>query len=167
MVLPPREISLIFGEPYIEFMILLKKYFSALILALFLLGCQGSSQPSKEQLISDLKSVYELLSKGDNLAAVDYFKGPDGIPKEDLAKDLGGILEKRELSLSGIEVLEKNGKFGKLSEIFPERGERWMERNGITTPEDCYGLGYEGAEVAAYWNGNKFLLIRLDDVGKL
>ena len=143
------------------------KVFSALILALFAFGCQSSSQPTKEQLISDLKTVHELLSNGDNMAAVEHFKGPDGISKERLAKDLGGLLKKRELSMEGIEVLDQKGKFGKLSEVFPERGASWVERNGITKPEDCYGLGFKNAEVAAFWDGGKFLLIRLDDVGKL
>ena len=145
----------------------IKKILFAFSLALFVFGCQGSAQPSKEQLISDLNTIYDLLSSGDNMAAVEHFKGPDGVPKERLAKDLDGLLGKNELSKNGIEILDKNGKFGKLSEVFPDRGERWMERNGITTPEDCYGLGYKNAEVAAYWDGSKFLLIRLDDVGKL
>ena len=143
------------------------KFFYFLLLALIVFGCQSSSEPSKEQLISDLKTIHELLSNGDNMAAVEHFKGPDGVSKERLARDLGGLLKKKELSTQGIEVLDQKGKFGKLSEVFPERGQSWMERNGITAPDDCYGLGYGKAEVAAYWNGSKFLLIRLDDVGKL
>lgn len=144
-----------------------KKIFLASILALFIVGCQSSSGPTKEQLIKDLKSVYELLSNGEHMAALEHFKGPDDIPKERLAKDLKGLIKKREISEKGIEILDKNGKFGKLNEIFPDRSKRWMERNEITTPDDCYGLGYKNAEVAAYWTGSKFLLIRLDDVGKL
>lgn len=144
-----------------------KKPFYLLILVLVVFGCQSSNQPTKEQLISDLKSVYELLSKGDNLAAVEHFKGPDGMSKERLASDLKGLLDKRELSMNGIEILEKEGKFGKLNEIFPDKAKRWMERNGVSSPENCYALGYRSAEVAAFWDGSKFLLIRLDDVGKL
>jgi hypothetical protein len=101
-----------------------RKRFSFLILALLVSACQGCSQPTREQLISDLKSVHELLSNGDCMAATEHFKGPDGVSKERLAEDLSGLPGKQELSVNGIQILEKEGKFGKLSEIFPERGER-------------------------------------------
>jgi len=144
-----------------------KKIFSILLLAVFAFGCQGSSEPSKDQLISDLKSIHESISSGDHAAAAEHFKAPEGMSKEKMAKQMPGMLKKNELSMQGIEILDKEGKFGKLSEVFPERGESWMKRNKITTPDDCYGLGFKNAEVAAFWDGSKFLLIRLDDVGKL
>lgn len=138
-----------------------------LILALFIIGCRSYPMPTQEQLITDLKTVHKLLSNGDNLAAAKHFKGPDDASQEKLVTELNKVLRNQELSMAGIEILDKEGRFGKLNEVFPERGARWMERNGITTPEDCYGLGYGNAEVAAYWDGKKFLIIRLDDVGKL
>ena len=139
----------------------------ALLLASITFGCSAKSEPTKEQLISDLKSVYELLSDGDYDGAAEYFKGPEGMPKAMLAKELRGILEKRELSMEGIEVLDRKGKFGTLSEIFPDHAEGWMARNKLSPDAECYAISYEGAEVAAHWTGDRFELIRLDDVGKI
>lgn len=145
----------------------ISKIWLALFLVALITGCGGSAEPTKEQLISDLKSVHKLLAAGDNMAAVEYFKTPDEMPKEKLAREMGGFLKKNEISSEGIEILDQKGKFGKLMEVFPERGGKWMARNKLSNPEECYGLGYQNAEVAAWWTGTKFQLIRLDDVGKL
>ena len=55
----------------------ISKIWLALFLVALITGCGGSAEPTKEQLISDLKSVHKLLAEGDNMAAVEYFKTPD------------------------------------------------------------------------------------------
>lgn len=146
------------------------------ILSLFILliGCgessettQESNQPTKEQMIADLNMIHELLSEGEYLTAAERFNGPEGMSPQKIAKSMKGWLKKREISERGIEVLDEKGKFGKLNEVFPEKGGDWMKRNEVTTPDACYGLGYKNAEVAAIWDGGKFIFFRLDDVGKL
>ena len=144
------------------------------ILLLVLAGCAESSetkeesaQPTKEQMVADLKMIHELLSDGEFMTAAARFKGPKKLSQEKIAKAMKGWLKKREISMRGIEVLYEKGKFGKLNEVFPEKGGDWMERNEVTNPDACYGLGYKNAEVAAIWEGGKFTFFRLDDVGKL
>ena len=139
----------------------------ALLLASITFGCGAKAEPTKEQLISDLNTVYDLLSGGDYEAAADYFKGPKGMPKAKLANELKGLLEKRELSKEGIEILDSKGTFGPLREVFPDRAESWMGRNDLPQDAECYAIGYQGAEVAAHWTDDRFEFIRMDDVGKL
>ncbi len=144
-----------------------KLIFFPVLLALFVFGSRCSAQPTKAQMIADLRTVFELLSKGDNMAAVAYFKGPETKSEEDLAHELNRIIANQELTMTGIEILEQHGNFGTLSEIFPERYQYWLERVGLTTAEGCYAMGFAGAEVAAYWNGKQFQVFRLDDIGQL
>ncbi len=144
-----------------------KNYFIAILLATFAFGCQGSANPDKDQLISDLKTVFKLLSEEKYEAAADHFRGPEGLSKDKMVRGMKGMIEKNEISMPGIEVLAAKGNFGPLMEVFPERGGSWLERNGISSAENCYGLGFDRAEVAAYWTGSEFQLFRLDDVGKL
>ncbi len=143
-------------------------------LFIFLIGCgessettEESAQPTKEQIIADLKVIHELLSNGEHMAAAERFKGPEGLSREKIANGMKGWLKKREVSMRGIEVLHEKGKFGKLNEVFPDKGGDWIERNEVTNPAACYGLGYKNAEVAAMWDGSQFIFFRLDDVGKL
>ena len=145
----------------------IKTYLALVFLVTFAVGCGGSASPTRERFISDLKSVFELLDTGKFEQAADYFKAPDEVSKEEIAKDLRRFTERDEISSEGIGILEKNGSFGKLKEIFPERGPMWVERNEITSAEDCYAMSYKGAEVAALWEGSKFVFFRMDDIGKL
>ena len=145
----------------------IKTYLALMLLLTFAVGCSGSASPTKEQFISDLKSVFELLDTEKFEQAADYFKAPGEVPKQEIVKDLKRFTERDEISQKGIEILEQNGSFGKLKEIFPERGLSWAERNEITTLDDCYAMSFEGAEVAALWDGGKFVFFRMDDVGKL
>lgn len=145
----------------------IKILISALLLVALAAGCQEAPKPTKERLVSDLKSIHELAAKGDNMAALAHFRLPEDVSKEKAAGSMGDLIKKHEISTNGIDVLDQNGKFGKLMEVFPDKGDRWLKRSGLTEADECYALGYKNAEVAATWDGSKFLLIRLDDVGKL
>ena len=136
-----------------------------------MMGCGESSpepaQPSKERMIADLTTIHELLSNSEYMTAAGHFKGPEGVSQENIAKAMKGWLRKREISKSGIEVLDEKGTFGSIREVFPNKAGDWMERNEVANPDACYGLGYNNAEVAAIWDGTRFTFFRLDDVGKL
>lgn len=109
-----------------------KLIFFPVLLALFVFGSKCTAQPTKAQLISDLRTAYELLSKGDNMAAVVHFKGPETKSEEDLAHELNSLIANQELTMNGIEILGQLGNFGKLGDIFPERGGFWLERIGMS-----------------------------------
>lgn len=77
------------------------------------------------------------------------------------------MVDKHEISKAGVEKLATNPKWGKLEEVFgAKRAKAWTDRAKVPIA-DCYGLGMEPAEVGLYWDGTHFLIIRLDDVGKL
>ncbi len=77
------------------------------------------------------------------------------------------FIEINEISADGISILAENGLFGRLFEIFPDRAEQWLSRSGLEDDSDCYAFRFKNAEVAGKWNGEHFVLFRLDDVGKL
>lgn len=144
----------------------IKRNFLAILVLTLVFGCGGGGQPTKDQLISDLKAACQGLLDKDYDTAGKYFKMPEDAPKEKIEKQLSRMLEINEISLAGIDILEEKGKFGTLKEIFPEKAARWAERAKVAV-EDCYAMRHEGAEVAAVWSEGRFELIRLDDVGKL
>jgi len=129
--------------------------------------CFAQSSPQKEQLIKTLKTVHSLLKSNDFSGASKHLVLPANFKPE----MLDGILSRREISLNGINRLEKEAKFGKASEVFAaERASRFATRAGVDL-EQCYGFNYEAdsvaAEVIAVWDGTNFKLIRFDDIGKL
>ncbi|HEU0031736.1 MAG TPA: hypothetical protein VFQ53_13960 [Kofleriaceae bacterium] len=129
-------------------------------------GGPTASAPTKEVAIDTLKAVNTALEAKDYNKAADMFGTPAGATKEQLAGQLGGLIEKQEISKAGIDVMASKGKFGKLAEVFPDKGERWAKKFNVPLDE-CYALSFENGEAAFHWTGNSFKLIRLDDIGKL
>jgi hypothetical protein len=114
-----------------------------------------------------LQSVSQQLEGGKYAEAAPHFKAPAGANAAQIESALKGVVEKREISSTGVDILAKDGKWGKLAEVFgAERASGWAERNGVSV-DQCYGLGLDPAEVGFYWDGSQLLIIRLDDVGKL
>jgi len=129
-------------------------------------GGPAATAPTKELAVSTLKAVDAALEAKDFAKAATMFGVPAGASREDLAKQLDGLVEKQEISGPGIEILAAKGTWGKITEVFPDKGERWAQKFGVPAA-DCYGLGYEQGEAAFHWTGKSLELIRLDDIGKL
>lgn len=129
-------------------------------------GGPTASAPSKEVAVETLKAVYAGLEAKNYNQVADMFGIPEGASKDQLAGQLDGLIEKQEISKAGIDVMAAQGKFGKLAEVFPDRGERWAKKFNVPLDE-CYALSHENGEAAFHWTGKSFKLIRLDDIGKL
>lgn len=125
------------------------------------------SEATKEKLIETLDSVLPLLANKDFEKAAEYFV----LPTNFQPKMLDGFIDRRELSLSGIRILEQDAIFGRASEVFSaERAQAFAARAGVDV-SICFGFNHETqaatAEVLAAWENGRFKLVRLDDVGKL
>jgi hypothetical protein len=96
---------------------------------------KGSSKlgikPNKEQFITDLKEVYTYLKDKNYSKASEKFVFPAFTPEEEMNEMLGRLIENSEISDAGIELLSKNGTFGPLRQIFPEKADRWIEKMGF------------------------------------
>jgi hypothetical protein len=152
-----------------------------LALAILLTGCGGedadtagggaddgpaAAPPTKEAVIVVLRELHGALVAKDFDRAVSHLVEFPNITEEARKAATAGFIDEREISQAGIDILAEKGKFGPLKEVCPERGARWAEYAGVPI-DRCYGISYEGAEVAVIQKGEALLLIRLDDVGKL
>jgi len=132
----------------------------------------ATGAPTKEAGIQRLKDVLAALEAKDWDKTASYFAFPAGKDRpKDLGDKLGKLIELKEISAKGIEILEAKGKWGKLSEVFePERAARFAEKFGVPVA-DCWGFSVEGASANAsvgfHWDGKELKLIRLNNVGKL
>ncbi|QEG40263.1 tetratricopeptide repeat protein [Roseimaritima ulvae] len=127
----------------------------------------AAAAPTKDQLIATLRQVFRLLDKEDYVAASQYFVLPPNFQPE----MLNGFIQRSEISSVGIDVLERDAAFGKAVQTFGgERAAHHANRAKLDV-QQCYGFYHrsdEGTgEVMAFWDGNAFKLLRLDDVGKL
>ena len=128
---------------------------------------QQSSQPTREQMISDLNLLYRKMSNRKFEEVKKFIKIPTSISQEEIESQISRSIENNEISAEGIAILSEKGSFGKLRDIFPEKADKWLKRSEIKNEEDCFALKLNQAEVAGFWNGNNFIFFRLDDVGKL
>ena len=122
--------------------------------------------PSKEAAIQHLKDLNAALESKDYKKAVTFMAEFPGMPPEKMEEQIGKLHEIKEISAKGIEILAAKGKWGKLSEVFPEKAERWAKKVNVPV-EQTWGFSHENAEVGFHWDGKALKLIRLDDVGKL
>lgn len=127
----------------------------------------SSAAPAKDDAVKVLRSALAALEAKDYDKAASFFKIPAGASTEEINKQLARLLELQEISSSGIDVLAKDGKWGKLDEAFsPDQAKRIAERAGVPL-DACYGLTLKSAEAGFYWDGKQFKIIRCDDIGKL
>ena len=127
----------------------------------------AESKPTKQQLVDDLKSLFPLLKQKEYSKAADFFVLPPNFKPE----MLDGFIERGEISVEGIQELERAAEFGLAKERFgDERADHFASRASVDV-NSVYGFNHESgdvaAEVLAVWDGKNFKLIRLDDVGKL
>jgi len=124
-------------------------------------------EPSKDLLIEALTSVHRLVQEGKYQAASDYFVLLDDFRPE-LLQDL---LKNRELSEEGIAVLKDLGLFGTAeARLGNERAKALADRAGQNL-DTCYGISIVhnsvSADVLASWDGSRFKIFRVNNVGKL
>ncbi len=126
-----------------------------------------ATEPTKADLVKTLETLLPLLEAENYTAAAEYVMMPPTMN----ANMLSGILKANELSLPGIKRLARDAKFGKATELFgAERAAILANKMGADVNQ-CYGFNHETklatAEIIAQWDGSKFKLVRIDDVGKL
>jgi hypothetical protein len=149
------------------------KKFSYLLIALALLtfaGCKSnatSSGPTKDAAVQTLRAFLAAVEAKDYDKAAGMLKLPPQVTSDDIKKGLGRILELQEISSKGIDIIADKGKWGKLEEVFgADRANRFVERSGVSL-NDSYGLSYQDAEAAFFWDGQQFKITRVNNIGKL
>jgi hypothetical protein len=143
--------------------------FSCLVLTLAflaLVGCK-SSGPTKEAAVQTLRNFLAAIEAKDYDKAAGMLKLPPQVTPDDIKRGLGRIMELQEISSKGIDILAEKGKWGKLADVYgADRANRFVERSGASL-DDSYGLNYQEAEAAFFWDGKEFKITRVDDIGKL
>ena len=109
----------------------------------------GGGEPTKEALITVLRTLQASLDAKDYPAAVTSMAAFPGMTDEQMQEALGGFIEKREISAGGIDILQAKGRYGPLLEVFPERGEHFAKKAAVDA-EACFAMSHEDAEVAAH-----------------
>lgn len=128
---------------------------------------QKKSQPTREQMISDLNILYRKISNSKVEEAKKFLKIPSSVSNEEIETEFSRSIENNEISAEGIAILSEKGSFGKLRDIFPEETDSWIKRSEIKNDGNCFAIKFNQAEVAGYWNGENFVFFRFDNVGKL
>ncbi|MBA3500305.1 MAG: hypothetical protein M4D80_26300 [Myxococcota bacterium] len=127
--------------------------------------------PTKQAAIQHLRDVLAALEAKDWNKAVTYFAFPANERPRGAEAAFGKLIELKEISAKGIDVLAAKGKWGKLVEVFePEKAAHFADKFKVPLA-DCYGFSVESAtanaSVGFYWDGKELKLIRLNNVGKL
>jgi hypothetical protein len=143
---------------------------AAIVLSLWL-GAPAvqAAEPTKEQAIAHLKGLLTALEAKDYDKAATFFVVPPGATPEQLKEAMTALIEKREISAEGIEVLAAEGKWSKLADVAKpetERAASWAKRSGVN-PTECWALMGAPGEAAFHFDGTSLKLIRCDDIGKL
>ncbi|MEM9410500.1 MAG: hypothetical protein AAGA30_05270 [Planctomycetota bacterium] len=126
-----------------------------------------AQSPNKADLILTLDSAIKYLQVSDYEAAAKHFV----MPPNASPSDLKSLIERKEISASGIRVLEKEAQFGSAAERFGEKRATYFASRSNVDVDITFGFNHSqgdvAAEVIAVWDSGSFKLIRLDDVGKL
>lgn len=72
--------------------------------------------------------------------------------------------------LGGLAVLQREGEFGTLSDLFPAEASTWAEQAGVK-PEDCVAFKLDNngsrSEVVLVRNNENFHIVRCNNVKQL
>ena len=143
-------------------------HFSFLILITFLVTSFNIKKqgPTKELMIQTLFEVNELLVNKNYEKASNYFLLPQGLSQEEINSELSKLIELKEISKDGIENLEKKGVYGKVIDIYQNKGQKEISKKQLD-PENCYGilLANTWVEVMALWENESFKFFRIDNIG--
>lgn len=127
----------------------------------------AQDEPSQQTMVKNLSEFWDLLEQKDYVAASEYLVLPADFKPEMLSV----FAERRELSREGIQRLARQGNYGKAVDLFgQDRADLFAERAKVDV-DQCYGLLLEAqgvsAEVIGFWNGTRFKLVRINNVGQL
>ena len=123
--------------------------------------------PTKEMAIKHLQAFLSVLDTGDFDKALTYIAPLPDLAHEDQQKMMRRLVEAREITRQGIEVLAAKGQWGKLADIHPDKSDDWARKFHVP-PDQCWALAYEGAEAAFHFEPRQGLkIIRCNDIGKL
>jgi hypothetical protein len=123
-------------------------------------------KPTKAALVQTLRDLLAALEAGDDDRAALHLVLLPGMQPEDVPVALDRILERKDLTAEGIDILAQEGAFGELDDLLKERGKSWAAHAGVNENR-CYALVFDDAEVAAFWDGAAFRIFHLDDVGNM
>jgi hypothetical protein len=122
---------------------------------------------TKDKAVQTLRDFAAALDAKDYKKAVTFFQRQPDDPPERIAKELENFVARGEISRKGVEIIAAKGKWGKLDEVVSAAQARaWADRNKVPVAS-CYGLTFGDAEAAFYWDGKRFTLLHVDDIGKL
>jgi len=127
---------------------------------------KATAEPTRGTAIALLTDFAQKLESNDHDAATKMLRVPSGIAPDQIKKAVGQFLSRREISSAGVKILAEKGKWGKLTDVLPERGKRFAEKAGVDA-DSCWALSHENAEAAFLWEDGQFYIIRCDDIGKL
>lgn len=144
-----------------------RQAWAAAALGAVLLTVGVAQADTKEKAVQTLRDFMAALDAKDYKKAATFLqRPPDGTP-ERIAQEFERFVERREISKKGIEIIGAKGKWGKLDEVVSaEQAKAWAERAKVPLAS-CYGMTHGDAEAAFYWDGKRFTLLHVDDIGKL
>jgi hypothetical protein len=111
---------------------------SGRVTALFKGSSKLGLKANKEQFITDLKEVCTYLKDKNYSKASEKFVFPGMVSDQEMNEMLGRLIENSEISDAGIELLSKNGTFGSLRQIFPEKADKWITDLGESASSLLY-----------------------------
>jgi len=123
--------------------------------------------PTKELLIETLKVfLHNIQNKHyDSLRPNVY------VPEDFQMSRFSDSLKRDELSEDGIKVLADKGAFGKADQVYPKLRAEALTKRVQVPVDESYGfvarIAGEQGEVLAHWIGDRYKLLRADDIGKL
>jgi len=131
--------------------------------------CGEAAAQSREQAVSTLRQFLGALRSRDYERAAGFVHAPPGSPVE--AEELAKLVANREISKEGIDILSLHGRWERLDSVlffrpFPPRAKEIAARAGVPIARG-YWLALDGAEAGFYWTGDRFEIIRCDDIGML
>jgi hypothetical protein len=125
------------------------------------------ADPTKENAVKTLNGFLAAIEASDFKKAATFLQPPPDDPPERLGRDLQALLARGEISKKGIAIIAAKGKWGKLDEVVSAaQAKAWAERGKVPVAS-CYGLTLDDAEAAFHWDGKRFTIIHVDDIGKL
>jgi large subunit ribosomal protein L7/L12 len=123
--------------------------------------------PTKELLI---KTLEVFLHRIEN-KHYDALRPNVYVPENFVMSRFHDSLQRRELSNDGIKILSQRGSFGKAVEVYAKLRAESLTKRVQVPVDESYGLvakiAGEQGEALGHWTGDRFKLLRADDIGKL
>ena len=124
-------------------------------------------KPTKELLVETLQVfLHQIQNKHYDALRPNVY-----VPENFQMSRFNDSLERDEVSQEGIKVLAAKGSFGKADKIFSNMRSKALTERVKVPADECYGyvakISGEQGEVLAHWIGDRYKLLRVDDIGKL